>query len=276
METTAAKATGSALSSRSNVTSPTAAESVKPSALAQSSTARASAWMVETVYERFTAMFGHSFTSQYGTQPNGIAGDTWAAVLAGLSGEQVALGLREAVKLGSDWPPSAPRFRMLCLNIPSLAAVRLEFTAHRSPFARKLWQFIDSYAFGRADSDKSERMFRDAYDLTREYVMGGGALDPAPLAAIEAENPAPIKPATEEIAKKNINEILQNLKKAKPYFVTAERKYDVAANRTLVVAVLSDGQKLRLPWLDSLAISDEQIIKITNEEIERIYGGLGE
>ena len=63
------------------------------------------------------------------TQPEGAAADTWAAALAGLTGAQIAEGLRACVAEGEEFPPNAPRFRAMCLGIPSLARVRLEFSA---------------------------------------------------------------------------------------------------------------------------------------------------
>ena len=229
-------------------------------------------------------MFGHTFTSQYGTEPSGVAGDTWAAVLAGLSGEQLARGLREVVKLGSDWPPSAPRFRMLCLDIPTLAAVRQEFKnadgAHRSPFARKLWQFIDSYQLGRADQDKADRMFRDAYDLTREHVMNGGALDPAPVAALETEKPAAPKPATPEKVRRHLEEIDRllnppvfldaNLQPPRPSVVDITKRVDMAGNRVFVFLTLSDSRIVQHLYEGDIAIDEETMQNIITREIDKL------
>lgn len=204
---------------------------------------------------------GHAFTSQYGTDPAGKSAETWAEDLAGLTDEQIRFGFDECLKLGGDWPPSSSRFRMLCLNIPTIAHVRQEFKntdgAHRSPFARKLWQFIDSYQFGRADQDKADRMFRDAYDLTREHVMNGGEL-PAPAAAqLVNEAPAAPKPASEDVAKKHIDEIMGFLKggesaPVRPKAVTVNQYADAASNRYIVRVILDNGKTISLPSFDGL------------------------
>ena len=134
---------------------------------------------------RMAALFGHTWASQYGDSPEGDAADTWAAALAGVAGPQIAHGLREVLKLGSDFPPSAPRFRALCLGVPSLAEVKIDMrnaSDCRRPFTRLLWQYLDSYTFTRSDTGHAERMLRDAYDLAMAHVMSGGALPEASTA----------------------------------------------------------------------------------------------
>lgn len=145
-------------------------------------------------------MFGHTWISQYGPKPDGLGGDTWAAALSGISGAQLAQGLRETLLLASDFPPSAPRFRALCLGIPTIGAVRREIAsrdAERSPFARLVWSFLDSYRMRHVDADKADRMVGDAYEMAREHVMRGGEL-PRESPAIERSAPEPIKPASPE------------------------------------------------------------------------------
>lgn len=234
------------------------------------------------VWVKLAELFGHTFTSQYGTAPNGSVAETWGTALAGLTGQQLAHGLREVVKLGSEWPPSAPRFRMLCLNIPTLASVSQEFKntdgKNRSPFARKLWQFIDSYQFGRSDHDKADRMFRDAYELACEVVMNGGALDPAPVAVIENEKPAEIKPASEVVVKKHIAEILGTLTKTpvRPTVIDIQRQQDMASDRTFVCATLSDGSVVRPEPLPTCSAKHHEVLQAIEAEIDRVMGVEGE
>lgn len=143
------------------------------------------------LWRRMAAMYGHTWASQYGTQPEGTAADTWAAALAGLTGPQIAEGLRACVVEGEEFPPNAPRFRAMCCGIPSLARVRLEFTqgdAERSPFTRSVWMLIDGYAYRHASARDSDRMLRDAYELAREQAMRGVAL-PEASKAVGHEQP---------------------------------------------------------------------------------------
>ncbi|AFC85892.1 hypothetical protein Fraau_1469 [Frateuria aurantia DSM 6220] len=157
-------------------------------------------------------MFGHSWVSQYGANPAGLAGDTWGTVLAGLTGEQIAQGMRETLALGSDWPPSAPRFRAMCIGIPSLAATQHAMrTGATDPFTRQAWTYIDSFQFRSADADQAARMMRDAHELTVRFVMDGGELPAEPVAAI-AVDPAPEHvPASPDFARQRIEEIQRQL-----------------------------------------------------------------
>lgn len=172
-----------------------------------------------------SAMFGHTWASQYGDEPNGSGGDTWAAALAGITPAQIAAGLRATLTVGSDWPPSAPRFRAMCLGVPSfpyvLRAVQtrdasVPFGAKRksaqtdpnvSAFVRLTWSFIDTYRLRQVDADKAERMIRDAYELAREHVMSGGNLPEEPAGAIEAPKEPEHKPADPETAKQHMEHI---------------------------------------------------------------------
>ncbi len=149
-------------------------------------------------------MFGHTWTSQYGPKPDGIGGDTWAAALSGISGEQLAHGLRETLLLASDFPPSAPRFRALCFGVPSLVSVRAEVMARnvsRSPFCRVVWTHIDPFRFRQADAKSADAMVKEAYEAAREYVMRGGAMPEEPAGEIGLDEPAPIKPASPDVVK---------------------------------------------------------------------------
>lgn len=141
------------------------------------------------------SLFGHSWVSQYGAAPDGIGGDTWSAVLAGLTNQQIALGLQKLSRIPSDWPPTAPKFRSLCLAIPSLAEVRIELALSRSPnwkptpFARQVWSYIDGFRYRQSPADIADRMLRDAYELAVGFVMDGGEL-PVPAEALTKQEPA--------------------------------------------------------------------------------------
>lgn len=163
-------------------------------------------------------MFGHTWLSQYGARPDGIGGDTWAAALAGITGAQLATGLQATLALGSDYPPSAPKFRALCLGIPSLATVRAELArrdARRSPFVVLVWSHIDAHRYRMSDADRADRMLREAYDAAREHVMRGGSM---PEPAVELEAPAPMKrtPAPPEVAERHLSDLATALRLIDP------------------------------------------------------------
>lgn len=150
-------------------------------------------------------MYGHTWASQYGTRPEGIAADTWAGVLAGLGPEQLASGLRACAASGSEFPPNAPRFRAMCFGLPTFAQVNAEIltttTATRSPFARLVWSHIDGYVHRHASAKEAERMRRDAYELACSEVMDGKPLPLEAAGTLEAPSTTDLPsgiPATRE------------------------------------------------------------------------------
>ncbi len=155
-------------------------------------------------------MYGHTWASAYGDAPSGTTAETWASCLAGVTTPQITEGLRACVAEGAEFPPSAPRFRAMCLGIPSLAMVRLELrgTEH-SQFTRAVWANIDGYRYRLASADQADRLLRDAYDLTREQVMRGMTL-PVPSEAIEHERPE-FKPASDAAKQAALDAIAKNL-----------------------------------------------------------------
>lgn len=152
------------------------------------------------LWERMTASYGHAWVSANGVTPQRddgsltIAGQTWATVIADLDGNQVAAGLKACVLSGREFPPKPGQFRLLCLGDPSEAEVLAELNAvntQRSPFARLVWQRIDSYAWRHASPERREAMVRTAYAWATEYRSRGGRLPPDPVGEIGADAPAP-------------------------------------------------------------------------------------
>lgn len=181
---------------------------------------RLSPTALDNFWLRMAGMYGNTWVSQYGAAPHGIGGETWAMALAGITLAQIGDGLRSALACGGDWPPSAPRFRAMCLGIPTLSTVQLALK-HRqrpTPFMRLVWQHLDSNRLARADEDKADRLIRDAYDLARTHVMSGGQLPAEPAALIEKKTPER-KPATPAVAERHIADIAALLKTepVKPY-----------------------------------------------------------
>jgi hypothetical protein len=142
-------------------------------------------------------IYGHRWTSAYGDNPNEGAAQTWAKGLGGIHPRQLADGLRNCLASADPWPPTLPEFRAMCLCIPTLAAVKLDIRAtEHSQFTRAVWANIDPYRYRQSSAEVSDRMLRDAYDLTREQVMRGQPL-PEPSLAITEEK-REVKVATPE------------------------------------------------------------------------------
>lgn len=75
------------------------------------------------VWERMAMMYGHRWSSNYGTEDDG----TWRKGLAGLAPEQIGAGLvkclvRKAAPGEEDWPPTLNEFRSMCMpeRVPAI------------------------------------------------------------------------------------------------------------------------------------------------------------
>jgi hypothetical protein len=87
-------------------------QSVKPEKLPQS--------LMDKLWIKMTEMYGHRWTANFGVSadPN----HSWATVLKGITGQQIANGLNVLVEKpeANDWPPPANVFRAMCLQVPGL------------------------------------------------------------------------------------------------------------------------------------------------------------
>jgi len=171
------------------------------------------AMWLRRIWERQTALYGHAWVSVHGVIPHdnagalSMSGDTWRRALAGLSAQQIAAGIEACVAEGAEFPPSAPRFRAMCLGVPSLAAVRSELRhGESSPFARAVWAELDSFRYRQASAEQADRLLRDAYELVRDRVMRGEAL-PEPPAAVISHHVSKPTQATPEQRAKHVAEI---------------------------------------------------------------------
>ena len=161
---------------------------------------------------RMASRYGHAWVSQYGPLPDGIAAAEWRGTLAGLSASQLREGFEADVLRADNWPPSSTKFKSMCFGIPSQASVRAEvadYLTYRpalagsnarpiiSRFARGVLARLDSYAYRNATGKTADRLFEEAFQRTREFVMEGGTLPVEPVALIEQKKPE-FKPASPE------------------------------------------------------------------------------
>lgn len=201
----------------------TTAESVRP--------APPTEWL-RRIWERMVAMYGHAWHSVHGVSPQDegtgrltVDGDTWAKALSGITGTQMAAGLAACLAEGGEFPPSAPRFRGMCLGVPSFPSVRRD-TDKADPFTRLVWQNLDGYLYRQAPADKADKMLRDAYELAREHVMLGGQLPEQAAGEIEHEPNAAAEavkiPDTRESRSAHLQDLLGQLYNPK----TSDPDYD--------------------------------------------------
>lgn len=78
--------------------------------------------MIVNLWEKMTHLYAHKWASPMGdaaidadnslTEP----AKTWASGLSGITGDQLASGLRGCLEREDAWPPTLPEFRGLCLG----------------------------------------------------------------------------------------------------------------------------------------------------------------
>lgn len=81
---------------------------------------RLSQGLLDNLWIKMSEMYGHRWTSNFGVSAD--PGHSWASVLKGLTGQQIANGLNTLVEKGDefDWPPPANVFRAMCVQVPGL------------------------------------------------------------------------------------------------------------------------------------------------------------
>lgn len=81
---------------------------------------RLSQGLLDNLWIKMSEMYGHRWTSNFGVSAD--PGHSWASVLKGLTGQQIANGLNTLVEKGHefDWPPPANVFRAMCLQVAGL------------------------------------------------------------------------------------------------------------------------------------------------------------
>ncbi len=149
----------------------------------------------EYIHGQMAGIYFNRWTGPMGSDPNAPEMRAWVADMRSLTMAQIDEGLKACRQDPSEWPPSPGMFKARCLGVPRFARARFEITGKpdsRSMFVRKMWEFVDAFAYRKAQQDKADRMLRDAYDLAVEFVLAGGEL-PQPAAG-EIEDKSDNKP----------------------------------------------------------------------------------
>lgn len=80
--------------------------------------------LMDKLWIKMSEMYGHRWTANFGVlaDPN----HSWASVLKGLTGTQIANGLNALVEKPDeyDWPPPANVFRAMCLQVPGMPSIK--------------------------------------------------------------------------------------------------------------------------------------------------------
>jgi hypothetical protein len=78
---------------------------------------------MDKLWVKMTEMYGHRWTANFGEKAE--EDHTWASVLKGMNGQQIANGLNALVEKADefDWPPPANVFRQMCQQVPGLPSI---------------------------------------------------------------------------------------------------------------------------------------------------------
>lgn len=177
------------------------------------------------LWEAMTGIYGEKWPRAYGDSPQDDDGEltptgkTWAHGLAGMTGAQIGAGLEACMVSASPWVPTLPEFRAMCVGIPALSLIQLEFRdlAPRSPFGLAVWQLIDADRWRMGNGERRDHLITCAYELTREHVLRGGDLPELPAATLEAPKPAPPKsdPVARERAIREAERLVRGMRDGK-------------------------------------------------------------
>lgn len=158
--------------------------------------------LLDKLWLKMTEMYGRRWTGSFSV----LADQThaWAAVLGGLNGEQIAIGL-QALATTADpelrkWPPAAGQFRALCLELdPEDFGLPTEDKAYREacrrayragPALDKPWSHpavchaaleTGFHALSALKEDTSRKLFARNYAIACQMVMEGAPLRAIPL-----------------------------------------------------------------------------------------------
>ena len=72
-----------------------------------------SAKHISRLWILMTEMYGHKWLKSFGEQDQG----TWLRVLGNVTVEQMRRGIEIIANSGSEWPPSLPEFKAMCLGM---------------------------------------------------------------------------------------------------------------------------------------------------------------
>ena len=140
--------------------------------------------LMDSLWIKMSEMYGHRWTSNFGVSAD--PGHSWATVLKGLTGQQIANGLNTLVEKGGefDWPPPANVFRAMCVQVPGLPSEAQAWDEARSgrythPAVRIAAEATSTYDLHSGSSkDKALRQrFERNYAIVMRRAQTGQPLE---------------------------------------------------------------------------------------------------
>ena len=139
---------------------------------------------IDELWLRMSKMYGHKFTSTYGTLDDG----TWCRGLSDLAPAQLGVGLSRCVTRKDPWPPNLPEFRGMCLptaqdlGIPDvdeayqLATVRSN-SGNRQEAVQRVVDLIGVFELRTGSIKKMKPIFDRAYKAVTEKMLIEAAME---------------------------------------------------------------------------------------------------
>lgn len=90
------------------------------------------AW-IDRLFMRFATLYGRQWLDLWAHVPMDGVKAAWAESLAGLTAEQVRMGLEHCQRGGAKFPPTAPEFAGICRGMRAEPAHRALLSAPRMP-----------------------------------------------------------------------------------------------------------------------------------------------
>ena len=140
--------------------------------------------LMDNLWIKMSEMYGHRWTSNFGVSAD--PSHSWATVLKGLTGQQIANGLNTLVEKGGefDWPPPANVFRAMCVQVPGLPSEAQAWDEARSgrythPAVRIAAEATSTYDLHSGSSkDKALRQrFERNYAIVMRRAQTGQPLE---------------------------------------------------------------------------------------------------
>lgn len=174
--------------------------------------------LMDKLWIKMAEMYGHRWTSSFGVSAD--PGHSWATVLKGLTGEQLAIGLNELVERASefDWPPPANVFRSMCLQVPGLPSEAQAWDEARAgtyshPAVRIAAEATSTFDLHTAkNNDKALRQrFERNYAIVMRRAQTGQPLEGRIAKGISSDSMRPREQVQLEHSRKEADRIVDAL-----------------------------------------------------------------
>ena len=133
---------------------------------------------------KMTEMYGHRWTANFGEKAD--SDHSWASVLKGITGQQIANGLNALVDKADEfsWPPPANVFRAMCLQVPGLPSEAQAWDEARSgkyshkavKIAAEATSTFDLHS-GRSNDKALKQRFERNYAIVMRRAQTGQPLE---------------------------------------------------------------------------------------------------